>query len=129
MAYFAHCHYLVFIEDVSGKTGPQRWRPLSSNGKLIDEKALIGHGKKAVKVNMLPQAPLRSFFHMWSFKLRPSENFLVDFCTSALCIGKLLKSIFFTPKKQMIKLVEGLKHKSPIENFHLLPTCAFFSKL
>ena len=55
-AYFAHCHYLVFIEDVSGKTGPQRWRPLSSNGKLIDEKALIGHGKKAVKVNMLPQA-------------------------------------------------------------------------
>ena len=57
VAYFAHCHYLVFIEDVSGKTGPQRWRPLSSNGKLIDEKALIGHGKKAVKVNMLPQAP------------------------------------------------------------------------
>ena len=57
-AYFAHCHYLVFIEDVSGKTGPQRWRPLSSNGKLIDEKALIGHGKKAVKVNMLPQQTL-----------------------------------------------------------------------
>ena len=57
VAYFAHFHFLVFIEDVSWRTEPQRWCPLTSNRKLIDQKALIGHKKKAVKVNMLPKAP------------------------------------------------------------------------
>ena len=83
-AYFAHCHYLVFIEDVSGKTGPQRWRPLSSNGKLIDEKALIGHGKKAVKVNLLPHLVLTCWlllnYHRVAHFLRRKSSGGLNLC-------------------------------------------------
>ena len=75
---------IVLIEDISGKTGP-RPCPLSSNGKLIiDEKALIGHGKKAVKVNLLPQLVLTCWlllnYHRVAHFLRRKSSGGLNLC-------------------------------------------------
>ena len=54
-------------------------------------------------------------------KLRPSENSNADFCNSALL--KVLKiNLLYFKKKQMVKLLEEQKCKTPLENFHMVLT-------
>ena len=54
-------------------------------------------------------------------KLRPSENSNADFCNSALL--KVLKiNLLYLKKKQMVKLSEEQKCKTPLENFHMVST-------
>ena len=52
------------------------------------------------------------------------ENSLVDCCTLALL--KALKiNLLYPKKKQMVKLSEVQKCKSPLENFHMVSTLAW----
>ena len=55
-------------------------------------------------------------------KLRPSENSLVNFCTSALMNKALQISLLYSKKKQMVKLLEMQKCKSLLENLHMVST-------
>ena len=60
-------------------------------------------------------------YHHAGLRSGPFENSLAVFCTSAL-LEALKINLFYSKKKQMVKLSEVQKCKSPLENFHMVST-------